>query len=28
VPHVDTIQGYDTCPVMGSSPWWYGISLG
>jgi peptide/nickel transport system substrate-binding protein len=27
IPHVDTIQGYDSCPVMGSSPWWYGISL-
>lgn len=26
-PHLATIQGYDVCPVMGSSPWWYAISL-
>jgi peptide/nickel transport system substrate-binding protein len=26
-PHLATIQGYEICPVMGSSPWWYSISL-
>ncbi len=28
VPHRAEIQGYRYCPVMGSDPWWYGISLG
>lgn len=28
VPHRAEIQGYSYCPVMGSDPWWYGISLG
>lgn len=28
VPHRAEVQGYQYCPVMGSDPWWYGISLG
>jgi peptide/nickel transport system substrate-binding protein len=27
VPHRKEIQGYQYCPVMGSDPWWYTISL-
>lgn len=26
-PHLATIQGYEICPVMGSAPNWYSISL-
>ncbi|HEU0115850.1 MAG TPA: ABC transporter substrate-binding protein [Thermomicrobiales bacterium] len=28
VPHRKEVQGYSYCPVMGSDPWWYKISLG
>lgn len=28
LPHRAEVQGYQYCPVMGSDPWWYGISLG
>jgi peptide/nickel transport system substrate-binding protein len=27
LPHRKEIQGYQYCPVMGSDPWWYTISL-
>ena len=27
VPHRKAVLGYQFCPVMGSHPWWYGISL-
>jgi peptide/nickel transport system substrate-binding protein len=27
IPHLATIQGYTVCPVMGSNPWWYPISM-
>ncbi len=28
IPHRKDVQGYTYCPVMGSDPWWYKISLG
>jgi peptide/nickel transport system substrate-binding protein len=27
-PHRKELQGYVYCPVMGSAPWWYEMSLG
>ncbi|HUX88126.1 MAG TPA: ABC transporter substrate-binding protein, partial [Chloroflexota bacterium] len=27
LPHRDSLVGYEVCPVMGSSPFWYNISL-
>jgi peptide/nickel transport system substrate-binding protein len=27
IPHRAEVQGYQYTPVMGSDPWWYGISL-
>jgi peptide/nickel transport system substrate-binding protein len=26
-PHREEVQGYSYCPVMGSDPWWYEITL-
>lgn len=28
IPHREEVVGYSYCPVMGSDPWWYAISLG
>jgi peptide/nickel transport system substrate-binding protein len=27
LPHRDSLVGWEYCPVMGSSPWWYSISM-